>query len=76
MVQPLWRSLAVPQKVKNYYMIDPAIPLLGIDPKEWNAGTRILAHSCSPRGIDTYSVLKREGILMHAVTSMNAENIK
>jgi hypothetical protein len=31
-------SIAVPQKTKNRTTIDPAMPILGIYPKEYNSG--------------------------------------
>ena len=37
MVRPVWKSLAVPQKLNIELPYDPAIPLLGVYPKELKA---------------------------------------
>ena len=39
-------SMEVSQKTKNRTTYDPAIPLLGLYPKELEAGTQISAHPC------------------------------
>lgn len=33
-MRPLWNSLAIPQKVKHSVTNDPAVPLLGLYPRE------------------------------------------
>jgi hypothetical protein len=36
LVQPLWKAVwSLIKKLKIYLLYDPAIPLLGIDPKEY-----------------------------------------
>ena len=40
-VQPLWKTVSVPQNVKCGVTYDPAIPLLGIYPKELKAGIQV-----------------------------------
>ena len=46
MMQPLWKSLAVPQRAKLKSSYDPAIPLQSIYPQELKAGTQ--TDTCSP----------------------------
>ena len=57
MVQPLWKTVEGPQKVKNRAAPDPAIALLGIYPKDTDVMKRRAI--CTPMFIAALSTIPK-----------------
>ena len=71
MMQLLWKSVDIPQKVKVELIYDPAILFLDLYPREVKMG--IQTKTCA---LIFVAVLKRDEVLIHVITRMKLENIK